>query len=101
MVHFPSFVNGLARTISIKKEKNLQKDDARKAVEELAKEARKNELFLSSSGVVRSNKDNSFVSVFTHRGQKGVNQDRLVVWEVCNNNTSSDLCNRLNTSVIQ
>ncbi|KAI5415708.1 probable protein phosphatase 2C 34 [Lathyrus oleraceus] len=81
MVNFPSFVNGLARTMSIKKDKNLQKDDARKEVEELAKEARKNELLLSSSGVVKSNKDNSFVSVFTHRGQKGVNQDRLIVWE--------------------
>lgn len=81
MVHFPSFVNGLARTMSIKKEKNFRKDDARKAVEELAKEARKNELLLSSSGVVKANKDNSFVSVFTHRGQKGVNQDRLIVWE--------------------
>lgn len=92
MVHFPSFVNGLARTMSIKKEKNFRKDDARKAVEELAKEARKNELLLSSSGVVKANKDNSFVSVFTHRGQKGVNQDRLIVWEVCNQEKFYILC---------
>ncbi|KAJ1395328.1 PPM-type phosphatase domain [Sesbania bispinosa] len=82
MVHFPySFVNGLARTVSIKKEKNCQKHDGRKAVEELAKEAKKNELLLSSSGVVKSTKANSFVSVFTNKGQKGVNQDCLVVWE--------------------
>lgn len=84
MVHFPSFVNGLAKTVSNKKEKNFPKDDARKAIEELAKEARKNELLLKSSGVVKSNKDNGFVSVFTNRGQKGVNQDCLMVWEVCN-----------------
>ncbi|KAG4929363.1 hypothetical protein AAZX31_17G028200 [Glycine max] len=81
MVLFPSFVNGLVRTVSIKKEKNCQKEDGRKAVEELAKEARKNELLLSSSGVVKSTKANNFVSVFTNRGQKGVNQDRLLVWE--------------------
>ncbi|KAJ1395240.1 PPM-type phosphatase domain [Sesbania bispinosa] len=83
MVHFPySFVNGLARTVSIKKEKNCKKKhDGRKAVEELAKEAKKNELLLSSSGVVKSTKANSFVSVFTNKGQKGVNQDCLVVWE--------------------
>ncbi|KAK7264665.1 hypothetical protein RJT34_32275 [Clitoria ternatea] len=81
MVLFPSFVNGLAKTMSIKKEKNYQKGDGRKAVEELAKEARKNELLLSSSGVVKSTKANSFVSVFTNKGQKGVNQDCLVVWE--------------------
>ncbi|XP_012573440.1 probable protein phosphatase 2C 34 isoform X2 [Cicer arietinum] len=81
MVHFPSFVNGLAKTVSNKKEKNFPKDDARKAIEELAKEARKNELLLKSSGVVKSNKDNGFVSVFTNRGQKGVNQDCLMVWE--------------------
>ena len=82
MVLFPSFVNGLVRTVSIKKEKNCQREDGRKAVEELAKEARKNELLLSSSGVVKSTKANNFVSVFTNRGQKGVNQDRLLVWEV-------------------
>ncbi|CAJ1940956.1 unnamed protein product [Sphenostylis stenocarpa] len=81
MVLFPSFVNGLARTVSIKKEKNCKKEDGRKAAEELAKEARKNELLLSSSGVVKSTKANNFVSVFTNKGQKGVNQDRLLVWE--------------------
>ena len=82
MVLFPSFVNGLARTVSIKKEKNCQKDEGRRAVEELAKEARKSELLLRSSGVVKSTKANGFVSVFTNKGQKGVNQDRLIVWEV-------------------
>jgi len=83
MVLFPSFVNGLARTVSIKKEKNCKREeDGRTAAEELAKEARKSELLLSSSGVVKSTKANNFASVFTNRGRKGVNQDRLLVWEV-------------------
>ncbi|KAK7291685.1 hypothetical protein RIF29_07024 [Crotalaria pallida] len=81
MVLFPSFVNGLARSVSIKKEKNDQKDDGRKAVKELAKEAKKNELLLTSSGVVKSTKSNCFVSTFSSKGQKGVNQDRFIVWE--------------------
>lgn len=82
MVLFPSFVNGLAKTVSIKKEKNCKGEDGRKAAEELAKEARKNELLLSSSGVVKSTKADNLVSMFTNRGRKGVNQDRLLVWEV-------------------
>lgn len=83
MVLFPSFVNGLARTVSLKKEKSCRKDDGRKAVEALAKEARKNELLLSSSGTVKSAKANNFASMFSKKGQKGVNQDCLTVWEVC------------------
>ncbi|KAJ1407686.1 PPM-type phosphatase domain [Sesbania bispinosa] len=81
MVLFPSFVNGLARTVSLKKEKSCGKDDGRKTVEALAKEARKNELLLSSSGIVKSSKANNFACLFTKQGQKGVNQDCLIVWE--------------------
>ncbi|KAE9599239.1 hypothetical protein Lal_00043952 [Lupinus albus] len=81
MVLFPSFVNGIVKNVSLKKEKSCKKDDGRKEVEELAKEARKNELLLSSSGIVKSAKTNNFASVFTSKGQKGVNQDHLLVWE--------------------
>ena len=83
MVLFSSLVNGLARTVSSKKGRDSEKDVGRKAVEALAKEARKNELLLSSSGIVKSANSNSFGSVFSKKGQKGVNQDRLVVWKVC------------------
>lgn len=84
MVHFPSLVNGLARTVSLKKEKSHGKDDdARKVVEALAKEAKKNEMLLKSSGIIKSVKVNNFACVFTKKGQKGVNQDCLIVWEVC------------------
>lgn len=85
MVLFTSLVNGLARTVSLKREKNSHKedDDGRKAVEELAKEAKKKELLLRSCGSVRSEKANTFASVFSKRGRKGINQDCLTVWEVC------------------
>ncbi|CAN0855654.1 Probable protein phosphatase 2C 34 [Linum grandiflorum] len=81
MVLFPSFFNGLARTVSMKKGKPSedQKDIGKEAAEELAKDAKRNELILSSSGTV--SKSNKFASVFSRRGQKGVNQDCLVVWE--------------------
>ncbi|CAL1397303.1 unnamed protein product [Linum trigynum] len=94
MVLFPSFFNGLARTVSstsssLKKAKSMEKDSAaaaadgggKQAAEELAKDAKRNELILSSSGIVKSTKSNNFSSVCSRRGQKGVNQDCLVVWE--------------------
>lgn len=86
MVLFPSLVSGLARSVSFKRGKNCEKEDeGRKAVEALAKEAKKNELLLSSSGIVKSHKANTFASVFSKRGRKGTNQDCLTVWEVCHN----------------
>ncbi|MED6112612.1 hypothetical protein PIB30_063175, partial [Stylosanthes scabra] len=83
MVLFPSLVNGLARTMASKKGKGCGNDDEdeKKALKALAKEARKNGLLLSSSGTVKSPKANNFASVFTKKGQKGVNQDCLIVWE--------------------
>ncbi|RDX64222.1 putative protein phosphatase 2C 34, partial [Mucuna pruriens] len=83
MVLFPSLVNGLVRSVSLKRDKSCRKDgeSGRKAVEALAKEARKNELLLTSSGIVKSAKASNVASVFTKKGQKGFNQDRLIVWE--------------------
>lgn len=81
MVLLPSLFDGLARTVSIKKGKNSHKDVGKEAAEALAKDAKKNELILRSSGTIKSSKSNSFASVCSNKGQKGVNQDRLVVWE--------------------
>lgn len=78
MVTFQSLVNELARTVSLKKEKS----DGRKVVEALAKEAKKNEMLLKSSGTVKSVKANNFTCVFSKKGQKGFNQDCHIVWEV-------------------
>lgn len=68
--------------MSLSKDKSYGKDDdARKVVEAMAKEARKNEMLLSSSGIIKSDKSNNFSCVFTKKGQKGFNQDCLIVWE--------------------
>ncbi|XVF28273.1 hypothetical protein REPUB_Repub15cG0015600 [Reevesia pubescens] len=85
MVLFPSFLDGLAKTVSIKKGKNNnnnnQTDVGREAAETLAKDAKKNEMMLSSSGTVKSNNSNNFASVCSKKGQKGINQDCAIVWE--------------------
>ncbi|EOY06595.1 hypothetical protein QUC31_016186 [Theobroma cacao] len=82
MVLIPSFLDGLARTVSIKKGRNGgQTDVGREAAETMAKDAKKNELMRSSSGTVKSIKSSNFASVCSKRGQKGINQDSAVVWE--------------------
>ncbi|XP_050216563.1 probable protein phosphatase 2C 34 [Mercurialis annua] len=81
MVNFPSIFDGLARSVSIKKGKNLHKDVGKEAAQALAKDAKKNELMLSSSGIVKSNNSNNFASVCSRRGEKGINQDCFIVWE--------------------
>lgn len=83
MGHFSSMFNGLARSFSLKKEKNSWSCDGRGAAEAMAREAKKNDLILRSSGFVNVDGSNNFASVFSKRGQKGVNQDCAIVWEVC------------------
>lgn len=82
MVLFPSILDGLVRTISNKRERCLCDDHVgRKTAEALSKEAKKNEMISSSSGIVKSEKSDNLSSIFSKRGQKGINQDSLVVWE--------------------
>ncbi|GLT68682.1 hypothetical protein SLA2020_408910 [Shorea laevis] len=82
MGHFSSMFNGLARPFLIRREKNSPGNgDGRDAAAAMAKEAKKNDLILRSSGCVNVEGSNNFVSVFSKRGQKGVNQDCAIVWE--------------------
>ncbi|KAI8561726.1 hypothetical protein RHMOL_Rhmol04G0363300 [Rhododendron molle] len=81
MVQFSSLFNGLAKSISIKNGKKDRIDVGREAADVLAKEARKNELMLSYPGIVNGKGSTNFASVFSKRGQKGMNQDCFVVWE--------------------
>ncbi|GFZ07185.1 protein phosphatase 2C family protein [Actinidia rufa] len=81
MGHFSSMFNGLARLFLIKKGRNCGNCGGREAVEAMAKEAKKNELILRSSGTVNVDGSNNFASVFSKRGEKGVNQDCFLVWE--------------------
>lgn len=76
--------NGLlGRSFSLKRGRNSENRGGREAAEAMAKDAKKNDLILRSSGTVNANGSNNFASVFSKRGRKGVNQDCCIVWEVC------------------
>lgn len=81
MGHFSSMFNGWARSFSIKKASTSGNCGGREAVEVMAKEAKKNDLILHSSGFVNVNGSNNFTSLYSKRGEKGVNQDCFIVWE--------------------
>ncbi|CAI9119039.1 OLC1v1020693C3 [Oldenlandia corymbosa var. corymbosa] len=89
MVQLTSIFSSLARTISFKNERKVSILDVaggsgKEAADSMAKEARKNGMLLTSSGFINSNRssnDNVMVSAYSKKGQKGPNQDRLVVWQ--------------------
>ncbi|KAK7269391.1 hypothetical protein RIF29_22117 [Crotalaria pallida] len=81
MGHFSSMFNGLAKSFVMKKGKSSNRCSGREAAEAMAKEAKKNESLLCSSGTVHVDGSNNFASVFSKKGQKGVNQDCCIVWE--------------------
>lgn len=81
MGHFSSMFNGLARSISTKRGRRSGNSSAREAAETMAKEAKQNNLLLKSSGTVNVDGSDNFASVFSKRGNKGVNQDSCIVWE--------------------
>ncbi|CAL0311204.1 unnamed protein product [Lupinus luteus] len=81
MGHLSSMFNGLAKSFSTKKGRRSSKHDRREAAEAMVKDAKKNDLILCSSGTVNVDGSNNFVSVFSKRGKKGVNQDCCIVWE--------------------
>lgn len=92
--------NGLARSFAFKKGRNSGKCSGREAAEAMAKEAKKNDLILRTSGSLNVDGSNNFASVFSKKGQKGVNQDCCIVWEVClehwQSNENFNCCIRFN-----
>nr|GLL31820.1 probable protein phosphatase 2C 34 [Ipomoea trifida] len=48
----------------------------------MAKMAKKSDLILRSSGAINVDGSRNFASVFSKRGEKGINQDCFIVWEV-------------------
>lgn len=82
MGHLSSMFNGLARSLAVRKGKNPRALDCRETAEAMAKEAKKNDLMLCSSGIVNVDGSKNFASIFSKRGEKGVNQDCCIVWEV-------------------
>lgn len=81
MVQFSSIFNGFKKSLAIKNGRKSGHDFGREVANTLAKEAKKNELMLTSSGCVACGSKNS-VSFFSKGGKKGINQDRFIVWEV-------------------
>lgn len=74
--------NSLARSFSNKKANNKNgKSYAKEAADEMAREAKKKAMILKSSGCVNADGSNNLASVFSRRGEKGVNQDCAIVWE--------------------
>lgn len=86
MGHFSSMFNGLARSLLIRGTRHSRSNcgncDGREAVEAMAKDAKKNDLILRTSGIVNADGSKNLASVFSKRGEKGVNQDCCIVWEV-------------------
>ncbi|KAL3380178.1 hypothetical protein AABB24_000687 [Solanum stoloniferum] len=80
MVQFSSIFTGFTKSIAIRNGKKSKHDDGRETADALAKEAKKNEMMLTSSGSVAGASHNLAV-VFSKGGKKGINQDRFVVWE--------------------
>ncbi|KAH1105919.1 hypothetical protein J1N35_009687 [Gossypium stocksii] len=81
MRHFSSMFNGLARSLSMRRGKNSSNGDGREAAETMAKDAKKHDMILRSSGFVNVDGSNNLASVCSKRGRKGVNQDCAIVWE--------------------
>lgn len=83
MGRFSSLLVGLTRSFSTSKRGvNSSQCDGKETAEAMAKDAKKNEMILRSSGIVNVNGSNNFASVCSKRGEKGVNQDCCIVWEV-------------------
>lgn len=82
MVLLPTFLDGLAKTISNKKGKSGPCDVGRETANTLAKEAKRNESILSSTAAVKTSKSSRLASACSKRGHKGINQDCFILWEV-------------------
>ncbi|CAI9764784.1 unnamed protein product [Fraxinus pennsylvanica] len=69
----------------MKETKNLENNketyDGREAAEAMARNTMTNELILRMQGTVNVDRSQNFASVFSKRGEKGVNQDCGIVWE--------------------
>ncbi|KAE9448182.1 hypothetical protein C3L33_19915, partial [Rhododendron williamsianum] len=81
MGHLSWMFNGLARSLTLRKWRDSGHSGGRGTAEAMAKEAKKNDLLLRSSGAVNVTGSDNIASVFSKRGEKGVNQDCFIVWE--------------------
>ncbi|KAI3701973.1 hypothetical protein L6452_27505 [Arctium lappa] len=76
---FTAMFDELAKSFSPTKKKKGKSCGEKDVEEVMAKEAKKDNMILRSSGTI--NNVNNFASVCSKRGEKGVNQDCCIVWE--------------------
>ncbi|KAL2459294.1 putative protein phosphatase 2C 73 [Forsythia ovata] len=81
MMQLSTLLTTISKNVSIRSRKKRRTDVGKQAADELVKEAKRKELMRTSSGVVNADKYNTFASVHSKRGKKGINQDRFIVWE--------------------
>ncbi|XP_051144443.1 probable protein phosphatase 2C 34 [Andrographis paniculata] len=74
-------LSSMFRSLSIKRKNLTSICDGKEAVETMAKNAKRTDMILRTSGVVNVEGSNNLASVFSKRGEKGVNQDCCIVWE--------------------
>ncbi|GJW22792.1 probable protein phosphatase 2C 34 [Tanacetum coccineum] len=80
MVQFSSFLSGLTKNINNKDGKR-RINHGRETTIALAKEARRNGLLLTSAGNVNAKWSSNYACAYYRGGNKGINQDRFIVWE--------------------
>lgn len=86
MKHLFFKFNELTKSITSKKWRNSENASVvsgREAAEAMAKSAKKKDLIIHGSGSINIDGSSNFVSSFSKRGEKGINQDCCIVWEVC------------------
>ncbi|CAN8259073.1 unnamed protein product [Cochlearia groenlandica] len=83
MVLLPAFLDGFARSVSMKKGKNISEDEdgGIDIAKSMMKDSKKKLTLVGSSGFVNSENTKRITSTFSNRGEKGINQDRAIVWE--------------------
>lgn len=83
MVQLSNIFNTLSKNISnSSSKKKTRLGIGGEAAVVLAKEAKRNELLLTSSGSVNAKNKEAFSSGHSKRGKKGLNQDCFILWEV-------------------
>ncbi|KAG9130503.1 hypothetical protein Leryth_023344 [Lithospermum erythrorhizon] len=81
MVQISTFFNDLARNISTRSPRKMCHYAKSDTLDSIIKEARSDGLISTSPTVVDANSSTNFTSIYSKRGQKGINQDCFVVWE--------------------
>ncbi|KAL0558290.1 hypothetical protein IC582_002846 [Cucumis melo] len=84
MKHLFFKFNELTKSITSKKWRNSENASVvsgREAAEAMAKSAKKKDLIIHGSGSINIDGSSNFVSSFSKRGEKGINQDCCIVWE--------------------